>query len=289
MRSVPSRKTKEATKRVLAIATRLAEREEWTITSASVSQGWTVALGGERYRVESLASAFFEGPRGPSFVFNVTIRSARGKRAIRDRVISTPWLRGVQARLGRSYASDDVRSQRFSLVRVLRGTTDPSTILSELRHVAAAVEGKNSARGRTKVRSARAKDVKQQRDDVWRIINALRPTRWRVSSIAQALQSQAQYDGCRWHVSIGFIARVESADNCPGFAGTVDSWSRRGARAKRRNPISKASALLRKSGYRRLAETHYQHWHRGLGLRAANAEIDLLERAMRLMLEASTA
>jgi hypothetical protein len=124
---------------------------------------------------------------------------------------------------------------------------------------------------------------------VWTIIGALGPTGWRISSIAQAMQRRAQHDGCRWHVSTGFIALVESAENRPGFVGTVDSWSTRGERAKRRNPISKASALLRKSGYRRLAETHYQHWHRGLGLRAANREIGLLGRAMERIVEASTA
>lgn len=114
-------------------------------------------------------------------------------------------------------------------------------------------------------------------------------TGWLVSSIAQALQCQVRHGGCRWYVSTGFIALVESAENRSGFVGTVNSWSTRGEREKQRNPIAKASAFLRKNGYRRLAETHYQHWHRGLGLRAANDEIELLWRGMRVMVEASTA
>jgi hypothetical protein len=64
----------------------------------------------------------------------------------------------------------------------------------------------------------------------------------------------------------------------------VDSWSH-GGEAKRRNPIAKVSAILRKSGYRRLADTHYQRWHRGLGARAAKEEIELLERTLRALVE----
>jgi hypothetical protein len=288
-RLVTSPKTKAAAERASAIATSLRERGEWRITSASVYQAWTIEIDGDRYRVESVVSAFLEGPRGPCFVFNVTIRSARGTRPIRERISSTPWFQGVQARLGQNYANDDVRPERISLVRVLRGTTDPSTVLAELRHVAAAVEGRTQGRRQTKARSPRAEGSKQQRDDVWKIIDALGPTGWRVSSIAQDLEARVQHDGCRWHLSIGFIALVESAENRPGFVGTVNSWSTRGEREQRRNPIAKAGALLRKNGYRQLAETHYQHWHRGLGLRAANGEVELLGRAMRTIVGARTA
>jgi hypothetical protein len=52
---------------------------------------------------------------------------------------------------------------------------------------------------------------------------------------------------------------VESAENRPGFVGTVNSWSTRGEREKRRKPIANVRGLLRKNGYRQLAETHYQH------------------------------
>ena len=86
----------------------------------------TVELDGASYLIESVVSAFLQGPRGPGFVFNVTIRSTRGKRAIRERVLSTAWFEGVRARLGQDYASDDISPERLSLVRVLRGTTDPS-------------------------------------------------------------------------------------------------------------------------------------------------------------------
>lgn len=279
-RSVTSPKTKAATERALEIATSLRRRGGWSITSASVYQGWTVEIDGHRYRVESVVSAFLEGPRGPDFVFNVTIRSARGNCPVRERIVSTPWLEGVQTRLGQSYASDDVRPERFSLVRVLRGTTDPSTILAELRRISTAVEGRAAARRRTKAHAPRAKESKRAAADVWKIIDAVATMGWRVSSIAQDRESLVQHDGCRWHVSTGFIALVESAENRPGFVGTVNSWSTRGEREKRRNPIAKAAAILRKSGYRKLAETHYQHWHRGLVLRAANDELDLLGRAM---------
>ena len=285
VRLVPSRKVKEATERCLAIATSLRERGDWGITSANVYQSWAVELGGERCRVDSVVSAFLEGPRGPGFVFNVTVRSVRGKRAIRERILSTSWFQDVQARLGHDYANSDVGPERLSLIRVLRGMTDPSTVLDGLRHIAAAIEGKRSARRRPKTRLPRAKELKEQREDVWRIIDALGPSGWRASSIAQAVQRQVKHDGCRWHVSTGFIALVESAENHPGFLATVDSWSTRGERAKRRNPISRASALLRESGYRRLAATHYQNWHRGLGLRAAAGEIELLERAMGVFVE----
>jgi hypothetical protein len=84
------------------------------------------------------------------------------------------------------------------------------------------------------------------------------------------------------------MALVDSAETYPGFVGTVNSWSTRGEREKRRNPIAKASAMLRKNGYRRPAETHYQHWHRGLGLRAANRELELLGRAMRMIVGATS-
>ncbi len=284
-----SAKAKAATECVLAIAMSLRERGDWILTSASVCQGWTVEIDGDRYRVESVVSAFLEGPRAPGFVFNVTIRSARGTRPIRERILTTPWLQDVKGRLGQNYASDDIRPERFSLVRVLRGTSDPSTVLAELRHIAAAVEGRTLGRREITARSPRAKESKRPRDDVWKIIDALGPTGWRVSSIAQDLESQVQHDGCRWHVSIGFIALVESAENRPGFVGTVNSWSTRGEREKRRNPIAKVRALLRKNGYRQLAETHYQHWHRGLGLRAANGEVELLGRAMRTIVGAGTA
>jgi hypothetical protein len=282
-RLVASLKTKDAADRALAIAVGLRVSGGWGVTSASVYQGWTVQLEGTRYRIESVVSAFLEGTRGPGFVFNVTIRSPRAKRAIREHVISTPWLRDLQARLGQEYASGDDRPERISLVRVLRGTTDASTVLDELHHVATAVEGKAFARRRNRAPSRRAKELEEQRDDVWTILDALRATGWRVSSIAQTVQRQVQHDGCRWHVSTSFIALVDSAENRPGFVGTVDSWSRRGERAKRRNPISKASGLLRKNGYRRLAETHYQCWHRGLGLRAAEHEIRVLTQAMKLV------
>lgn len=163
-----SRKTKEATARVLAISNSLRERGGWILTSASVCHGWTVEIDGERYRVESLVSAFLEGPRAPGFVFNVTIRSARGTRPVRERIHTTPWLQDVKRRLGQHYASDDIRPERLSLVRVLRGTSDPSTVLAELRHIAAAVEGRALGRRETTARSPHAKESKQPRDDVWK-------------------------------------------------------------------------------------------------------------------------
>lgn len=266
----------------MTIAESLRERGDWSLTSASVYQGWTVEIDGDSYRVESLVSAFLEGPRAPGFVFSVNIRAARGKRAISERILPTPWFQGLEARLGKNYANDHHRPERVSLARVLRGTSDPATILDELRHVAAAVEGETVARRRTKTRSLRAKASKHQRDDVWTIIDALRPTGWRVSSIAQALDSEVQHDGCRWHVSTGFIALVDSAENRPGFLGTVNCWSTRGEREKRRNPIAKVGTLLRKHEYHRLAETHYQRWHRGLGFGAADQAIRLLEEVTEL-------
>ena len=207
-RSKASRKTNEATDRALAIARSVRERRGWGVTSANVCQRWIVKIGRERCRVEAFVSAFLEGRRGPGFVFSVTIRSPGRKRAQPERLVSTRWLQGVQAGLGQSYASDDVVPERVSFVRVLRGTTDPSTILDELRWIAAAVEGKASTRRRPKARCPHAKPLKQHRDDVWSIIDALGPSGWRVSSIAQAMHSRVQHDGCRWHVSAGFVARV---------------------------------------------------------------------------------
>lgn len=128
-------------------------------------------------------SAFLEAARAPGFVFSVTIRAARGKRAINERILSTPWFQALQVRLGKNYANDYDRPERVSLARVLRGTSDPSTILDELCHVAAAVDGKILARRGTKGRSPRAKESKPQRDDVWKIIDALGPTGWRASSM----------------------------------------------------------------------------------------------------------
>lgn len=287
-RSVPSRTTKAATERALAIATILRERGGWALTSANVYQGWTLELDGARYRVESLASAFLEGPRPPGFVFSLTIRAPRGTRAIRDRVVSTPWFDALRARVGQFYASDVDRAASVSLVRVMRGTTGSSTILDELRHIAAAVEGRPAVPRLAHERPPGAKALKEHRDDVWRLIDALGPTGWRISSIAQVMQRQLQRDGRRWHVAMCFSALVNSAENRPGFVGMVGSWSRHGESASRGNPISKASALLRKNGYRG-DETHYQRWHRSLGPRAVNLEIELLERAMRLIVAASTA
>jgi hypothetical protein len=175
-RLLTSPKKKAATERALAIATHLRERGDWSLTSASVSRGWTVEIDGDRCRVESVVSAFLEGPRAPGFVFNVTIRSARGTRAIREGILTTPWLQDLEGRLGQSYVSDDTRPERFSLVRVLRGTSDPSTVLAELRHIAAAVEGSPLGRREIRARSPRAKESKRPTDDMWKIIDALGPT-----------------------------------------------------------------------------------------------------------------
>jgi hypothetical protein len=141
-----SRRTKEAAERALAIAISLRERGDWLLTSASIYKGWTVESDGSHYRVESVASAFLEGPRAPGFVFGVTIRAGRGNRAITERVLSAPWFQGLQARLGKDYVNNHHRPERVGLVRVLRATSDPATILDELRHVAAAVEGKTWGR-----------------------------------------------------------------------------------------------------------------------------------------------
>lgn len=248
-----------------------------------------VEIERDRYLVESIVSGFLGGPRAPGFVFSVTIRLARGSRPIRERIVATPWLRDVRGRLGQNYLNDDRRPERLSLVHTLRGTSDPSTVFAELRHLATAIEGRTLERRQTTTRSGSSEDSTRPHDDVWMIIDALGPTGWRLRSIAQDLESRVQHDRCRWNVSAGFVALAESAEKSPGFVGTVNSWSTRGERESRLNPIAKVRALLRKNGYRRLAETHYQHWHRGLGARAAKGEVELLTRAVRTIVGAPSA
>lgn len=277
--------TKEAAERASGISVRLRERGAWLITSASVCRRWSLDLDGMRYRIEAHASAFLEPPQHPGFVFSVTIRSARSGRPVPEDLLQTPWFRGLHARLGRHYVLDEIRGGRVRLARALRDTTEPSRVLHELHHVSAAIERMTISRRGARAQKRNVKPAEEQREDLWTILDALRVSGWRVSSLGQCLQRKVQHDGCRWHVSATFKALVDSSEGRPGFTGMVDSWSNRGERMKRSNPITKAIGLLRSAGYRRVADTHYNRWHRGLGRRAAEEELHRLEQAMRLMVE----
>jgi hypothetical protein len=277
--SPPSGRTKDATERAFAIATSLRERVAWSLTSASLHRGWALEIEGEHYRIESHVTAFLGRGREAGFLFGVAIVPARGKRAIHERILSTAWFEGLRARLGRTYADQTHRPDRVNLLRALRGTTDPRTVIDELCRIAAAVNETPPPRRRAKAAIA-VGDMKQQRADLWKIIDALGPTGWRISTIGHDRESRVQHDGCQWYVGVGLSALVDSFEKRPGFVGNVNSLSTRGEREKRRNPITRAAALLRKSGYRRLHETHYSRWHRGLSFRAAQVEIELLERAL---------
>lgn len=289
-RQATSSARRSAISSVWAIASNLRTRDDWFLTSASVSQSWKLSLDGRQYRVGCYVSLFLDGSRGPGVVFNVSVVAVRAGHSLSDEFLSTPWFHGLQERLGPEYECDAIRSGRVSLGRVLRGTTKPRRILDELRHVSSAIEKTHFVRRRRKLAPAEApKPLQQRGQDVWTILDQLRGTDWEPSSIHQSLQHQVQHDGCRWHVAVKFLAAVDSAVNKPGFAGMVDTWSRVGERKKRRNPISQASRALLEKGYRRLATTHYQRWHPGLSRRAAAEEVELLEHVMASMLNRAQA
>lgn len=281
----PSLKTVAAAARAWSISLRLRERAEWHVTSASVCRSWSLRLDGIGYRIEAHVSAFLESPRDPGFVFSLMIRCAGSRRPVREDLVQTSWFLGLHARLGAAYALEDMRGD-VRLVRALRGTTEPSRALRELRHVSAAVEGKTSRRIADEEQRA-VKPAQEQREDLWTILDSLHEGRWRVSSVHHSLRRQVRDDGSRWNVYASFIVMVDSAEGPPGFAGTVGAWSKRAERLKRGSRITKALALLPPVGYRRLAEIHYNRWHRGLGFPAADREIELLERVMHLMVRAT--
>src|SRR4051794_37847396 len=108
--------TPSVASRVWNVSCDLRKRSGWRIASATIQRSWP-------NRINAVVSVFLDTARGAGVVVGVFAPSTERTR-IR--------FRDLHARLGTEYRLEDERKQ-LGARRVLRGTTQPSVILRELR------------------------------------------------------------------------------------------------------------------------------------------------------------
>lgn len=246
--------------RVWKVSRDLRKRAGWRLTSASIQRSWPNGI-------DAVVSMFLETSRGAGVVIAVLAPSNKRTRT---------HFRELHARLGTDYRFEDAR-KKLRATRVMRGTTEPTVIVSELRRVAAAIAGKR-VRGPESF-DARTKPPNDQSRDAWKILATARASGWLVSSVHQDMDREARRQGTRWTVHAGF--GVLGGGREIGIVGSLAAWEVEGR--GRSNPLTGATPLLERAGYRKLEDWYFDHWRPGLAARTVNREIRLLEKALALV------